>query len=207
MLTEENVGAFWAHVAQLEAEHDVELTDEGRQALAEYVVAHGFNPDVTRDAFDQVAREAFEIDGEEYDEPWAAEDVAADVDPREQFTEDVTNDLARFHDRLGRKLTATEVAGLQQRMEENVRKYGAEGADVQRAFDDYYAGQGKSAPDLSNREDRIAHMTERFRDAERETEAQSPPADRTLDMDKHQDRVEYMMHRLDGGDVEYVDED
>lgn len=207
-LPPEQVEEFWRHVAALEAEHGVALTDEGKMSIIHAIAQHGFSPDVTQAAFGEILAEAAEAEGDEdadtveddYEPSWEDEDSSPEA--AEQFEADLHADLGRLQTKLGRKLTERELAGMEQHMGEAMRKVGAMGADAETALENYYAAEGRTAPDLGKREDRIDYMAERMREGGT-TEADAPTA---FDMDTHEGRVAFMEHRLNGGEVEYVEE-
>lgn len=209
----EEVEAFWQHVAALEAEHGVELTDEGKRALAAYIGENGFSPDVTREGMATMVAEV-DIDAGLYEPMWSDEPEAEsepafeeqpweEPDPSEQFQADVVSDLQKLQTKLGRGLSRSELEGIQEGMERGVRMLGPVGADPETALERYYEDRGEKLPDLSNRHARQARMTERMEDAEQaeklEREAQEP--ERVYDPSKHEDRVELIVHRMEGGEV------
>ena len=55
---------------------------------------------------------------------------------------------------------------------------------------------------MSNRHDRVKHMTERYLDAHAENAPDD--SDRTYDLDDKKDRQDYMLERLNGTEFEDV---
>lgn len=199
-----DVQAFWNHVAALEAEHGVELSDEGKMALVAHIGEYGFNPDATRQGFADIAA-AITGAGADYEEPegdYVEGEPSLDAD--EQFMADMTTDLERLQAKLGRQLTERELAGIEERMGEGMRKLGILGADPEAALESFYGEQGRSVPDMDNRAARVAYQVERVQDAERAAKADEPQ-DHAWDLDNRADRQAYMAHRFNGGEVEHTD--
>jgi hypothetical protein len=210
--TQEDFAAFAQHVAHLQEQYGVELTDEGAEDLIAKVVANGFTADATEEAFAGIAAEAGvepPDSGEEYDtmDDYTAGDYEPPPPPDRVTAVNaiVEKELDRLKTKLGRSFTEREMEAIHERLLDTAMRHDHLGTeanfDAEAALNAHYEERGERAPDQWKRQDWVQYGVERMEEAERAEKADEEPRD--LDLDKHADRVEYMAGRLEG--KEYVD--
>ena len=125
---------FYAHIADLEDEYGVELSDEAIAAIHEASTADGFTEEATEAAFAEIASEADQ-------DQWDSDEPVYEPDPDDGFEEDTQRDWARIQGKLGRQLTQREVAAISDGLAEQHQR----GQDIsaEAALKDYHEQGGK----------------------------------------------------------------
>jgi hypothetical protein len=140
----------------------------------------------------------FEDDDYEDDQAYEPEDPTEAL--MEQHKAALAFEVQQYQHKLGRNLTADEVGAVLEGAAIQFAR--GQAPDVAAALEDV----GRTVKPVAEMDhgERVAYMTERLRGQQPSAE-EAIGEDRELDLDNPQDRVDYMMARLEGAEFEDVE--
>lgn len=137
-------------------------------------------------------------DEEEYEDPHEA----AMLQAFEAFSQDLSAEVERTQNKLGRRLTMAEKEAVAfQGIEQAAR---GQDFNVEASLEDHYRALGTAPPDMDTHSGRTAYMQQRLE------ETNSTPIvdeDREYDLDNAKDRADYMHARMQGAEFEDAETD